>query len=76
MAKKIFTNESLKALIEEIKVYVANAISSKANTNHNHDSIYDSKGSANTALANAKTYTDQQVATKTVVQFVTWGADD
>ena len=36
MAKKVFTSESLSAFIDEIKAYVASAISGKANTSHNH----------------------------------------
>jgi hypothetical protein len=36
----------------------------------------DASGSASSALSSAKTYTDQQVANKTQVQIVTWGADD
>lgn len=36
MAKKTFTPESLSTLISEIKTYIANAISSKANTSHTH----------------------------------------
>lgn len=44
--KKIFTDESLKALVDETKSYVNSAVSTKANTNHNHDDDYDTKGSA------------------------------
>lgn len=36
MAKKVFTNESFTAFINEIKSYINNAISTKANTNHTH----------------------------------------
>lgn len=36
----------------------------------------DASGSANTALSNANTYTDNAVAQKTQVQIITWGADD
>ena len=36
MAKKIFTNESLITLIDEIKAYIANAVSSKSDLNHGH----------------------------------------
>ena len=46
--KKVFTNESLTTFIDEIKNYVANAISGKSNTEHNHDNKYDAKGSAAT----------------------------
>lgn len=34
--KKIFTSESLATLINEIKSYVSNAVSKKANTSHTH----------------------------------------
>lgn len=44
--------------------------------NHNHDSLYDSIGSANTALETAKTYTDNAVAQKSLVQICKWEADD
>lgn len=36
MSKRIFTNESLTALINNIKIYVANAISTKADSSHQH----------------------------------------
>ena len=36
MAKKVFTDESLKAFVDEIKSYTDNATSKKANTSHTH----------------------------------------
>lgn len=36
----------------------------------------DASGAANTALTNAKAYTDEVVAQKSQVQIVTWEADD
>lgn len=37
---------------------VDTALAGKSSTSHNHDSAYDAKGSADTALASAKTYAD------------------
>ena len=36
MAKKFFTTDSLATLISEIKTYVANAVSGKADSGHTH----------------------------------------
>lgn len=52
---------------------ISEAIADKADTNHNHDSAYDAKGSADTALSSAKKYTDEN---KTLVQIITLEADD
>ena len=52
MAKKVFTDESLTAFVNEIKSY--------SDTNCNE----------------AKTYTDEAVAQKSMVQIITWEADD
>lgn len=71
MAKKVFTDESLATFVDEIKLYTDEAVD-----NHEHNSLYDAKGSANTALENAKTYADNAVAQKAQVQIITWGADD
>lgn len=38
------------------------AVADKADLNHNHDSSYDTKGAADTALASAKSYADAKVA--------------
>lgn len=37
-------------------------LNTKANSEHNHDSEYDTKGSANTALDSAKSYTDTKTS--------------
>lgn len=42
---------------------VDNALAGKASSTHNHDSAYDAKGAADTALASAKTYADSAAAT-------------
>lgn len=42
--------------------YVDNAVSGKADADHNHDSDYDAKGAADTALASAKSYADSKVS--------------
>lgn len=47
-----------------------------ASVSHNHDSAYDTKGAANTALTSANEYTDTAVAQKATVQIITWEADD
>lgn len=36
MAKKVFTDESLATLVSEIKTYTDSAVSTKANSSHNH----------------------------------------
>lgn len=36
MAKKFFTSDSLAAFVDEIKAYVQNAVSTKANSSHTH----------------------------------------
>lgn len=38
------------------------ALNEKADSNHNHDSSYDTKGAADTALASAKSYADAKIA--------------
>lgn len=50
--------EGNKSEIEELK----KAISGKADATHNHDDSYDAKGSADTALESAKTYSDEGIA--------------
>lgn len=63
------TNPVANATLNEEFEAVANAMSalelsidSKADSDHNHDSSYDSIGSAETALATSKEYTDTKVA--------------
>lgn len=41
---------------------VDTALAGKASSTHNHDSAYDAKGAADTALASAKTYADSAAA--------------
>lgn len=58
------TGEVISALetkVGDTKVseQISTAIADKADINHNHDDDYDVKGAADTALASAKTYTDQ-----------------
>ena len=56
---------SLDRLIEYdalIKAEINSAVSDKADTAHNHDSAYDTKGAAESALADAKTYADDAAA--------------
>ena len=36
MAKKVFTDDSLETFVDEIKSYVTEAVSTKANSNHTH----------------------------------------
>lgn len=42
---------------------VDTALANKASSSHNHDSAYDAKGAADTALASAKTYADNVATT-------------
>ena len=82
---------SLDELLVDAKSYTDGIALNKANVSHNHDEVYDAKGSANTALNSAKTYTDNgdtttletaktytdnAVAQKSQVQIITWGDDD
>lgn len=39
MAKKFFTTESFNTLISEIKAYVTDGLSNKADTDHTHETI-------------------------------------
>ena len=82
---------SLDELLVDAKSYTDGIALNKANVSHNHDEVYDMKGSANTALNSAKTYsdngdattletaktyTDNAVAQKAQIQIITWGVDD
>lgn len=82
---------SLDELLVDAKSYTDGIALNKANVSHNHDEVYDAKGSANTALNSAKTYadngdsstleesktyTDNAVAQKSQIQIITWGDDD
>lgn len=42
----------------EVSTQISDAIKNKSDVGHNHDEDYDQKGSADTALASAKTYAD------------------
>ena len=44
------------------------ALNGKSDSTHNHDSAYDAKGAANTALASAKEYTDDAIADEVVAR--------
>ena len=44
------------------KTEVDSKLSGKSDASHKHDSLYDAKGSADTALASSKSYTDEKVA--------------
>lgn len=59
-----------------VSAQIGAAIANKADSTHNHNDSYDIKGSANTALEDAKTYTDNAVAQKSQVQIITWEDDD
>lgn len=54
---------------EQFVATVKNLLDSKADDTHNHDTKYDTKGAANSALASAKTYADDAASTvKTELQ--------
>ena len=78
MAKKYASLNTLTAFLDNLKNLFATKteVDAKADSAHNHDSSYDIKGSANTALENAQVYTDNAIAQKTQVQIITWGVDD
>ena len=55
------TNQDVVVLNEAqqmAKIYADTIAAAKADKTHNHDSDYDTKGAANSALASAKSYTD------------------
>lgn len=78
MAKNYASLDTLSTFLENLKSLFATKteVNNKADSIHNHDSSYDTKGSADTALENAQVYTDEAVALKSQVQIITWGADD
>ena len=78
MIKNYASLDTLRTFLDNLKNLFATKteVNSKADSNHNHDSSYDIKGSADTALESSKTYTDNAVAQKSQVQIITWGADD
>ena len=50
MAKKFFTDESLNTLVSEIKGYADDAVSTKADSGHNHNGLYYSKAEVDTSF--------------------------
>lgn len=65
---KSYTNEQI-AKIPSVDAYTKtemnNALNNKSDKDHNHDNVYDIKGSASSALSGAKTYTDEIINTHT-----------
>lgn len=76
--KKYVSLSKLSTFLDNLKnIFATKAeVNDKSDASHNHDSSYDSKGAANTALENAKTYTDNSIAQKSQVQIITWEDDD
>lgn len=76
--KKYASLNTLQTFLDNLKNLFATKkeVDTKADSTHNHDSLYDTKGSADTALQTAQSYTDNAVAQKSQVQIITWGADD
>ena len=62
---KSYTDAEITEWVGDKKVseQITTAIANKSDADHNHDSAYDKKGAADTALASAKTYADS-AATK------------
>ena len=56
--KKFLSLERLAEYDALIKQEISKSVSNKADASHNHDNVYDAKGSANNALSSAKAYTD------------------
>lgn len=56
--KKFLSLEKLAEYDALIKQEIVKSVSDKANASHNHDGVYDAKGSADSALSSAKTYAD------------------
>lgn len=50
MTKKFFTDESLYTLVSEIKGYTEDAVSTKADSGHNHNGLYYSKAEVDTSF--------------------------
>lgn len=75
MAKKVFTTESLATLIDEIKAYVANAVSGKSNTGHNHDDRYYTETEVDTKL-DSKVSTSRTINGKALSSNITLSAGD
>lgn len=63
-SSKSYTDAELQEFATEVNASLTvfgQEIDSKANATHNHDTKYDAKGSADTALETANAYTDEQV---------------
>jgi len=63
-SSKEYTDAELQEFAAEVNASLTvfgQEIDSKANATHNHDTKYDAKGSADTALETANAYTDEQV---------------
>lgn len=78
MAKRFFTTESLTGLISEIKTYVTNAISTKADSGHSH-SITDITNLQNTlntkaTQTNLDSHTSNTTAHITATERTNWNA--
>ena len=61
---------AIDSALEEANEYTNTEVAKKADSGHNHDTKYDAKGAADTALASSKTYTDtktSRLASTTVV---------
>lgn len=76
--KKYVSLDRLSTFLENLKDTFATKIEleEKADISHDHDSSYDVKGSADTALENAQTYTDDAVSQKSQVQIITFETND
>lgn len=76
--KKYVSLSKLSTFLDNLKTLFATKteVNAKADSTHNHDTLYDTKGSANTMLQTAQTYTDNAIAQKSQVQIITWGTDD
>lgn len=76
--KNYVSLSKLSIFLDNLKLLFATKteVDSKADINHSHDSSYDVKGSADTALESANTYTDNAIAQKSQVQMITWEDDD
>ena len=58
------TNTSIFAAFERMWQHVVAIVGNKSDLDHKHDDIYDTKGSANTALAESNEYTNTAVSGK------------
>lgn len=75
MAKKYFTSDSLATLIDEIKSFVASAVSKKSDSGHNHDDRYYTETEVNNKL-DAKVPTSRTINGKALSSNITLSAGD